>query len=140
MVHFGERLKHAMDARKHPGPVSVSELASACRVTYQAVKKWLDTATPKLSADSAMTAAKVVDVDLMWLLTGRGPMRATASTGLERALVTLADELAALDEDKRAGVKVFVGQLMDGCSDTARVRNAIALAEAVISTKQPKAA
>lgn len=42
MVHFGERLKHAMASRVKPGPVTVPELARACEVSYQAVKKWQD--------------------------------------------------------------------------------------------------
>lgn len=140
MVNFGERLKRAMEARPGRDAVSVAALAKECKVSYQAVKKWLDTTEPKLAADSALAAAKLLDVDVVWLLTGRGPMRAEPMPDFERAMHTLADELASLPEDKRAGVKLFVGQLMDGCTDSAKVKNSIALARSVIDTKPSVAA
>lgn len=140
MVNFGNRLKKAMGLRERPGPVTVTELSAQCEVSYQAVKKWLQSPTPKLSAESALVAAKYLGVDLVWLLTGKGQMQADGANGFERALLWLADEMAALDSDKRAGVKVYVAQVMDACDDRGRVLKSIALANAIIQTKQTKAA
>lgn len=48
-ANFGERLKSAMD-KCAAGKVDVSEIAKICEVSYQAVKKWIDSPDPKLAA------------------------------------------------------------------------------------------
>jgi hypothetical protein len=70
---FGTRLAHAM-ALPDRDPTSIGAVASACKVSFNAVKKWLDYETPKLEANSAVTIAKLLKVNLLWLLTGEGPV------------------------------------------------------------------
>lgn len=69
---FGERLRSAI-LRRAGGAPSVNDLAKACGVSYQAVKKWMDADTPKIDALNAMAAAKFLGVSYEWLLTGKGP-------------------------------------------------------------------
>jgi len=69
MVDLGERLASAMKDRG----VSVSQLASAVGVSYQAVKKILDGKTATLKGENLLKISAHLTVNAEWLATGKGP-------------------------------------------------------------------
>ncbi|RQO57059.1 hypothetical protein DBV14_09625 [Variovorax sp. KBW07] len=70
MVDYTTRLNEAM---KHAN-VSVSALATALGVSYQAISKAVDGTTNSLSAYNNSKAADFLGVDSRWLATGEGAM------------------------------------------------------------------
>lgn len=56
-----------------------NELAAACGIKYQSVKGWFDGTTKNIQAGNLARIAKRWDVDLYWLVTGEGEMRAGAA-------------------------------------------------------------
>ncbi|MCH8178193.1 MAG: helix-turn-helix transcriptional regulator [Proteobacteria bacterium] len=69
---FGERLLAAMRERQ-PKAASITDVAEACGVSYQAAKKWTvaTTSTAKLDALNAIQLSKYLGKSVDWLVTGR---------------------------------------------------------------------
>lgn len=80
---FGERLLTAMRERQ-PKAASITDVAEACGVTYQAAKKWTvaTTSTAKLDAVNAIQLSKYLGKTVDWLVTGRESVLYTASENI----------------------------------------------------------
>lgn len=66
MVNYSERLKAAMTLRS----VNTSQLATAMKISYQAVKKVIDGKTSAFGSLNNLTAARYLSVDSDWLADG----------------------------------------------------------------------
>lgn len=88
---YQERLRSAM---KDAG-IETSRLAAEIGVTYQAIKKVLDSGTNALSAPNNAKAAKALGVRSDWLATGLGPRAPISARALR--IAELIDELGPPD-------------------------------------------
>jgi len=123
-------------AAAKPEAVGASFIAKECHVSFNAVRKWQSYATPKLAADSAVIIAERLNIDLIWLLTGKGEMKRKISDDFEGALRTVASECRQMGSEKRIGVSEYIKKVVSDCEDQNKVDNAIALAVSIVNTKQ----
>jgi transcriptional regulator with XRE-family HTH domain len=69
MSTLAERIIESMDK----AGVSVTQVAAACNVSYQAVRKWRTADTLHLDAGNLLKLAELTGFEPKWLLTGEGP-------------------------------------------------------------------
>ena len=75
MSTLEQRFKAAFDLKRH----SYAELARAAEVKQPSVFAWFSGETKTLKGASLIRAAAYLDVQALWLLEGKGPMRGNAS-------------------------------------------------------------
>lgn len=69
MSSLADRITEAMDGAQ----VSVTQVAKACGVSYQGVRKWRTGETINLDASNLLALAEITGYEPKWLLTGEGP-------------------------------------------------------------------
>ncbi len=69
MSSLADRIIEAMDK----AGVSITQVAAACDVSYQAVRKWRTADTRHLEAGNLIKLAELTGYEPKWLLTGEGP-------------------------------------------------------------------
>jgi transcriptional regulator with XRE-family HTH domain len=69
MSTLAERIIEAMDKSN----VSVRQVATACGVTYQAVRKWRTTESKTLEASNLIKLAELTGYEAKWIISGEGP-------------------------------------------------------------------
>lgn len=114
---YGERLQMAMDKRGEAlgRVIDRKEVASAAGRSVQNIGMILNNATgrdQKLSTQAHEAVAAFLRVNSKWLLTGEGPMEATAQVNAPTELTPAAIELAVLfdmiaQSDKLSRAKAF---------------------------------
>jgi transcriptional regulator with XRE-family HTH domain len=129
LAAFAARLHEACDAAEIPQRGRQSALALRLKVSYQAVKKWLDgVGFPDLHR--AVALADELKVNVTWLLQGNGPMRGERVDDSVRLVVEAID---ALPREERTRVLAFLSfemsQRPQWFAEEARVRYADAIAK-----------
>lgn len=71
MTTWNDRLTRALEA----SPMNKSAFAKAVGVSAPTVTDWVRGGIKELTADNARKVCKVLNLNMTWLLTGRGPMR-----------------------------------------------------------------
>lgn len=66
-----------------------SELARAIGITAASVSDWLTGKTKSMKSETATKAARVLQVNALWLSTGEGPMRPNGHAGANPGAVSL---------------------------------------------------
>lgn len=79
---LSERIIEAMDA----SGVSVRQVATACGISYQAVRKWRISETQSLDGNHLVALAKLTGYEPEWLMTERGPKIRTYATNAQQTL------------------------------------------------------
>jgi phage repressor protein C with HTH and peptisase S24 domain len=73
--------------------MSQTDLATACNVSQPSVNDWVSGKTRSLKASTALRAAAALDVGVLWLTEGTGPMRPTTTApALQGAPVRVVDD------------------------------------------------
>ena len=108
MTTYSQRLRTALGAT-----TSITQLAKAIGVSYQAVKKILDGGSSSFSAANNAKAAAFLSVSPDWLATGEGEMRPveaiTRETGnIDYAIKTIAASLAKMPDASRNNAAVLL--------------------------------
>jgi transcriptional regulator with XRE-family HTH domain len=107
MSTFGLRLKAAMLAA---GVVDTDSLAKRVGVSPQVVRKWLRDKEPSLSAENIVSLSEVLNVRVLWLARGRGPIH--SFTVKEYTEPELLSAFRTLGKKERVLVRDFIGLLM----------------------------
>lgn len=100
---FSRRLNLALDEEGYPPSMSGRQtvLAKATNKSQPGVRKWLvGEALPNMT--SAIELAKLINVNLEWLLSGRGPKAVEEEAPLSEAEKRFMSRLHQLSEDERA--------------------------------------
>lgn len=76
------------------------DIADACGVSYEAVRRWYSGNTENLRNDNLIAIARKYDTTIDWLLTGTGapPRRDTASVDIQSWLTTAQARFSKLEE------------------------------------------
>ena len=107
MITFGERLKAAMLAS---GVTETEVLAKRVGVSPQVVRKWLRSENPNLSAENIVSLSEALNIRVLWLARGRGPIHSfTVKTYTEPELVSAFRTLGAKEQIL---LRDFIGLLM----------------------------
>lgn len=107
MSTFGGRLRGAMMAA---GVTTTEVLARRLKVSPQVVRKWLRDTKPRLSAENIVSLSEHLNVRVMWLTRGSGPIHAFSAA--EYTETELLKAFVVLDLKDRRLVRDFVGMLM----------------------------
>ncbi|WP_290149561.1 helix-turn-helix transcriptional regulator [uncultured Parasutterella sp.] len=76
MSRLSERIKAAMTA----AGISQVALARACNISQPSVASWLNGTTKTLKAETAVAAAKALNVNVRWLVDGTGSPEIAVTT------------------------------------------------------------
>lgn len=91
---LSQRIIEAMDA----SGVSVREVATACKISYQAVRKWRISETLSLDGNHLVALAKLTGYETEWLMTEKGPKIRTYATNAPQTLTLKAMQKMPEDE------------------------------------------
>ena len=106
-MSFGSRLKASMLAS---GISETEVLAKKVGVSAQVVRKWLRSEKPALSAENIVSLSEVLNVRVLWLANGRGPIH--SFTVREYTEPELISAFRALGQKEKILVRDFIGLLM----------------------------
>jgi len=107
MPNFGARLRGSMLAA---GVTETESLAKRVGVSAQVVRKWLRSENPALSAENIVSLSEVLNVRVLWLANGRGPIHSfTVKEYTEPELISAFRTLGAKE---KILVRDFIGLLM----------------------------
>lgn len=107
MPTFGARLKAAMLAA---GVTETEVLAKKVGVSPQVTRKWLRDRCPHLSAENIVSLSEILNVRVLWLARGRGPIHSfTVKEYTEPELISAFRTLGAKE---KVLVRDFIGLLM----------------------------
>jgi len=107
MTKFGVRLRAAMLAA---GITETEVLAKRVGVSPQVVRKWLRDEKPSLSAENIVSLSEQLNVRVMWLARGTGPLHSfTVAAYTEPELLSA---FRTLGKKERVLVRDFIGLLM----------------------------
>lgn len=107
MGTFGARLKASMMAA---GITDTAVLAGKVGVSPQVVRKWLRDRCPHLSAENIVSLSEILNVRILWLAKGRGPIH--SFTVREYTEPELLDAFRTLGHKEKVLVRDFIGLLM----------------------------
>ncbi len=105
MTDLAERLKMAMAG---PPEIKPSELAKACDIKQPSINDWLNGRTKKMEGANLLAASECLNVNPLWLATGRGAMRAAMSQKDIRDVMRI---LQAMSEETRRTAVTLVKAL-----------------------------
>jgi transcriptional regulator with XRE-family HTH domain len=92
------------------GITETEVLAKRCGVSPQVVRKWLRDEKPSLSAENIVSLSEQLNVRVMWLARGTGPLHSfTVSAYTEPELLSA---FRTLGKKERVLVRDFIGLLM----------------------------
>lgn len=107
MPTFGLRLKAAMLAA---GVTETETLAKRVGVSPQVIRKWLRSKNAALSAENIVSLSEVLNIRVLWLARGRGPIHSfTVKEYTEPELISAFRTLGAKE---KVLVRDFIGLLM----------------------------
>jgi len=104
---FGLRLKAAMFAAGIP---AADMLASRVGVSPQVIRKWLRDTTPRLNAENIVSLSQTLNVRVLWLANGRGPIH--SFTAGEYTEPELLGAFRTLGKKEQVLLRDFIGLLM----------------------------
>ena len=107
MITFGNRLRAAMMAA---GISETEVLARRVGVSPQVIRKWLRDVKPHLSAENIVSLSEILNVRVLWLANGRGPIH--SFTVREYSEPELIGAFRTLSKKERILVRDFIGLLM----------------------------
>lgn len=107
MTTFGNRLRAAMLAA---GITETDTLARRVGVSPQVIRKWLRDRCPHLSAENIVSLSEVLNVRVLWLAKGRGPIH--SFTVREYTEPEMISAFRTLGPKEKILVRDFIGLLM----------------------------
>lgn len=105
MSTLSERIIEAMDK----SGVSISRVAEACEISYQAVKKWRTSETHSLDGNNLVALSDLTGYECKWLMTGKGPKHREYAKNQPQALALQAME--KLPPEEQYKIPAFVDLL-----------------------------
>ena len=90
MDTFTQRITHAL--AKTSG-IRQADLARACNISTASVNNWFSGQTHSLKGGNLIKVAEVLNVNALWLSTGKGPMRKKSPAELEESRRVIAYDL-----------------------------------------------
>ncbi len=90
METFTQRITHALS--KTTG-IRQADLARACNISTASVNNWFSGQTHSLKGGNLIKVAEVLNVNALWLSTGKGPMRKKSPAELEESRRVIAYDL-----------------------------------------------
>jgi transcriptional regulator with XRE-family HTH domain len=107
MSTLADRIIEAMDK----SGVSVKQVAAACEVSYQAVRKWRTAETKKLEAGNLVRLAALTGFEPRWILTGEGPrVRYYARTEAQAHTLKVMETMSEDDQTKIPEIASLLGK------------------------------
>lgn len=107
MSSLSERIFEAMD----DSGVSVQQVADACSITYQAVRKWRTKESLSLDGKSLVALSKLTGYECEWLMNGAGPKHRNYAKNEPQALALQA--MQKLDTADQYKIPSFVDLLAE---------------------------
>ena len=100
---LSERIIEAMDASR----ASVKDVATACKISYQAVRKWRISETQSLDGKHLVALAKLTGYETEWLMMETGPKIRIYAKNAPQALTLKA--MQKMPEDEQYKIPEVVG-------------------------------
>jgi hypothetical protein len=97
MTTLSDRIIEAMDS----SGVSVREVATACKVTYQAVRKWRTMETQSLDGNNLIAFSRLTGYEAEWLMTVAGPKHREYAKNQSQSLTLKAMENMPAEEQHK---------------------------------------
>lgn len=110
MSTLSERIIEAMEK----SGVSVKQVADACGISYQAVRKWRIKETQSLDGKHLVALAKLTGYECEWLMTGTGPKHRLYAKNQPQSLALQAME--KLPQEDQYKIPAFVDLFTESAS------------------------
>ena len=114
MSTLSERINEAMGK----SGVTVRQVATACGISYQAVRKWLTSETQALDGEHLIALSELTKFEAKWLITGKGPQHREYAQNQPQSLALQA--MQKLPQGEQYKIPAFVDLLAKPDDKTGR--------------------